>query len=230
MTSLEGGSTLRARHPIISFRTDAGPPPQVRWLARSVLTFQGMQDVRSVALGFMEGANGGWSGHDVLTFVRTLLRAGWLHPADPLGGRVRIEEEGRGAITVATAADVDLRTEGALLRLAEASRQKVVATLRALLAATPDDRFVSAAIYAGRVTREDGVWRPCLREHEPLSDWVLALFAVDALEHRADYDDLLSVCDACDVVSFHETKTRHFCAAHSKNALTLPPPPGLAAR
>jgi hypothetical protein len=119
----------------------------------------------------------------------------------------------------------------AVRELLAAARARVLGALRGLSDAQVDDRFLTAAIFTGRVSRQSvrGVprWLPRPRAATPLSDIVLSLFAADALAHREIYDQLLSVCDTCDRVTFH-TGGRRTCPEHMAPPLSgfirkLPP-------
>ncbi len=104
-----------------------------------------------------------------------------------------------------------------LSRVLVAARSRVVGALRGLVASPADDRFVTGAIFAGRVVRRRGdgetEWVPRPEPTAPLSGIVLSLFAVDILSRREVYDRLLSVCEVCDRVGFAEG-ARHGCADH----------------
>jgi len=91
------------------------------------------------------------------------------------------------------------------------ARARVLGALRGLLTTPPNDGFVHAALYTGRVVRvapadeSDSAtkgWTVRLTPTLSLSEQVLALFAADMLENRADYYDALTVCDLCDLVAF----------------------------
>jgi len=86
------------------------------------------------------------------------------------------------------------------------ARARVVGHLRGLLAIPADDRFLSAAIFAGRVRRvvvdEDMMWVPRPRSHDILSDIVTSLFVADILGRRGFYAQNLCVCDTCGRVGF----------------------------
>ncbi|APR77301.1 Hypothetical protein A7982_02648 [Minicystis rosea] len=104
-------------------------------------------------------------------------------------------------------------------RIVATTRERVTAALRGLLVRPVDDRFLTAAIFAGRVARvttEHGTaWRPRLQRSDRLSDVVLACFAADALDHRNQYDVELCVCDVCGRISFDERPTlRTRCLHH----------------
>jgi hypothetical protein len=117
-------------------------------------------------------------------------------------------------------------------RLVRAARQNVLGTLAGLLGATPDDRFVQAAIYRGRVARgveRNGTrrWQLLLDESASLTEQVLALFAADLLERRGDYERHLAVCEACGTVSFlPERQSPRGCAEHPLGLVTRPTAPG----
>jgi hypothetical protein len=106
-----------------------------------------------------------------------------------------------------------------LAQLLDLARDRVVETLRAFALPNSDDRFLSAAIYAGRVERTRvgarSVWVAKPSEADRLSDIVLALFATDILMDRAFHERLLCVCDRCGRVSFEpDATTRHGCSDH----------------
>ena len=98
------------------------------------------------------------------------------------------------------------------------ARTRVLSALRGLIASPADDRFLSAHIFTGRVWRQrvQGVsrWVPRPEPTAPLSAVVLSLFTVDVLSHREIYTQSLSVCDACDRVTFHEG-ARWRCVDHA---------------
>lgn len=105
--------------------------------------------------------------------------------------------------------------EARAARIVATARVRVAMTLGGLIATPVDDRFLSAAIFAGRVHREAAAWKPSLRGDERLSDIVLSLFAADVLTQREDYDAKLCVCEACGRVWFEvDAPTRTRCAQH----------------
>jgi hypothetical protein len=100
-------------------------------------------------------------------------------------------------------------------RLIALARWQVILTMRGLLSAPADDRFLHAAIYARRVVRAGGAWRCETHDGEPLADIVLALFAADILTHREFHEERLCVCDVCGRLSYHPTlTTRAGCPDH----------------
>jgi hypothetical protein len=113
-------------------------------------------------------------------------------------------------------------TAGAdLPRIITTSRTRVVDALRGLIASPSDDRFLRAAIFLGRVRREEGHWVARPEPTAPLSGIVLSLFAVAILSERAFYDRQLCVCDTCGRVSFDgQPGFRRSCAAHSPRVST----------
>ncbi|MFT3767415.1 MAG: hypothetical protein QM820_18335 [Minicystis sp.] len=107
------------------------------------------------------------------------------------------------------------RAQGDLPRIAATARTRVVGALRGLIGAPPDDRFLRAAIFLGRVRRQDSHWIARPEPTAPLSGIVLSLFAVAILSERTYYDHHLCVCDTCGRVSFDPTPAmRRTCAAH----------------
>ena len=70
-----------------------------------------------------------------------------------------------------------------------------------------------AEVNAKEKTKGQG--KPRLTEGTSVSQWVLALFAVDALTNPDDYEHKLSVCETCGVVGFDgEHRGRRGCPAH----------------
>ncbi|MDC3955892.1 hypothetical protein [Polyangium jinanense] len=86
------------------------------------------------------------------------------------------------------------------------TRARVVGYLRGLLQSPVDDRFLSAAIFAGRVRRvvvgDSMQWVPRPRSHDILSDIVMSLFVSDILGQREFYAQNLCICDTCGRVRF----------------------------
>lgn len=130
---------------------------------------------------------------------------------EPAVGTVTFHEAGADAWAAARQARAS--------RIAVAARLRVSGALFGLMHVPPDDRFLSAAIYGGRVGRvsvdRDSGWRPSLVGNERLSDIVLALFAADVLQHREEYDQQLCVCEICGHLSFdREAECRTRCVEH----------------
>jgi hypothetical protein len=134
-----------------------------------------------------------------------------------------ILERGVGAVPLYGRRGADPHSIGRLLR---AALERVITTLRGLLATPQDDRFVATAIHSGRVTRMQGArgtrWVAHPSVADNLSDIVLSLFVVDLLHHRELYDSALSVCDECGRVGFDASGLiRRRCSAHRDPLLAL---------
>lgn len=119
-----------------------------------------------------------------------------------------------------------------------AARERVVRALLAFVGPERDDRFVTAAVAAGRVRRPSSP-HPGLRADEPrcapdpearwaaspaptdiLSDVVLSLFAADLLNHRDFHEQELCVCSVCYAISFDPQWTgRRGCHEHPRAAV-----------
>jgi hypothetical protein len=128
---------------------------------------------------------------------------------EPPAGTVSLRP-GVGAVTRA-AAD--------LPRVLSTARLRVVDALRGLISTPSDDRFLRAAIFLGRVRREEGHWVAKPEPTAPLSGIVLSMFAVSVLSERAFYDRQLCVCDTCGRVSFDGTPgMRRGCSMHGPRA------------
>jgi hypothetical protein len=137
----------------------------------------------------------------------------------PMPGNVF--EPGTGIVPLGTgtsgpfAAALDLRVS----RLLTVSRVRVAVSLGGLLASPSDDRFLSAAIFTGRVERASGdrgaAWRAAPKVTDRLSDIVLGLFAADVLSNREEYDACLCVCDLCGRVALQPGRlSRTRCEQH----------------
>jgi hypothetical protein len=99
--------------------------------------------------------------------------------------------------------------------IVRAARLRVSLSLQGLLGTPADDRFLTAAIFAGRVDRS-AQWRPTLKGTERLSDIVLALFAADILMHRDEWDASLCICSICGHIALSRTApSRTRCAQHA---------------
>lgn len=171
-------------------------------------------------MDFLEGVRGRWQADELLVWCRRrLLLRGCVRLTDAVSGRLTLLEPGADKVIMPTSPSerLDERFAQPVRLIMETARTRVVETLSGMLGSPLDDRFVSAAIYAGRVRRTRGQsgWEPCLTEGEPLSQWVLALFAVDALSGREDYDRHLHVCEVCGAVSFALGGSRRRCSEHS---------------
>lgn len=175
----------------------------------------GESDRRALLAGlsFVEGVADGWSAADV---------EGWFSEHAAILGVVTPPR----AVSCAVLGSVELRRAASdaaaradLIKLLDTARRRVAFTLRGLLARPGDDRFLQAAIFAGRVQRERrgkfSVWAACAHEADHLSDIVLSLFAVDVLSCREFHEQNLCVCDVCGRISFNpNTTTRAGCPDH----------------
>lgn len=164
-------------------------------------------------LTFVEGATSGWSARDLVD---------WFKTYGPTMGRtatpVSVIDAAVGAIALSPGArltgDKIARPED-LPKLLAMSRWRVVVTLRGLLAAPCDDRFLQAAIFSARVRREKSSWIARPRDTDLLSDIVLSLFAIDVLTHRDFHEQNLCVCDVCGRISYNPVQsTRAGCSDH----------------
>jgi hypothetical protein len=176
-------------------------------------------------LAFLEGsADPGWSARGVRDwFDQHLVEPG--HMRAPAA----ITEPGAGRASLLES-DADPLTSSSIVpRLVAGARLRTITALRGLNASPTDDRFLSAAIFAGRVQRlrgrSESYWVPQPEPTAPLSGIVLSLFAVDVLSHRDEYEKRLSVCDICDRITFQDGALRRTsCPAH------LPPLSGMSRR
>ena len=184
---------------------------------------------RQSAMAFLEGRS--WDLHELVTWSDAhMVRPGRLLTQHAFP-RILIREHGKGVLSYGTPTVGEV-TAGFLPHsearsLVAQARLAVVSKLEGLLRAAPDDSFVQAAIYDGRVTRgkrRDGTrgWQVLVTEQHALSDQVLALLVADLLDHRQDYDHDLVVCDTCSKVTFWpERMSRRGCSEHPDARLTL---------
>ncbi len=120
-----------------------------------------------------------------------------------------------GTVSLRPGTGAAARAAADLPRILTTSRLRVVDALRGLIASPSDDRFLRAAIFLGRVRRQDGHWVARPEPTAPLSGIVLSLFAVAILSERSFYDRQMCVCDTCGRVSFDGTPgMRRACATH----------------
>lgn len=149
-------------------------------------------------------------------FDRHLVAAGWM--ALPHA----VSEPGAGSVLLHGAGANE--QDPHLTALLDAARKAVVGTLRGLLEAPADDRFLAGVIYAGRVRRRrltwGTEWTPNPEPTAPLSAVVLSLLAADILAHRDFYEEQLAICDICARVLFEEgaAERRRRCAEHAHPA------------
>jgi hypothetical protein len=176
--------------------------------------------VRHAALSFVEGTRTTWRAQELATWCRDhLLASGYLSPWNATTGLIITEGQARLEIPLRGDVTTPLFDVPSTKWLLSTARERVLAGLSQLLATPADDRFVRAAVYTGRVRRvtegRSSSWRPCLREGELLSCWVLGLFAADVLAQREVYDELFGICEVCGAVSIRVAAERRRCAAHA---------------
>lgn len=156
----------------------------------------------TAGLAFMEAARSESVGvAELANWIRVnLVEPGYM----PMPATVHEPEVGSVALTEAEAWAEAMDARAA--RIVTAARERVSKHLRGLVSQPVDDRFLTAAIFAGRVRRAQGehgsAWRPSPRGKERLSDIVLALFTADVLAHREDYEAQLGVCEECGRMCF----------------------------
>ena len=159
-------------------------------------------------LSFLEAsASPGWG-------VRGLRDWFTEHLVDP--GHMRapmvVTEPSAGSIVLHGSGEEAVASQAALPRVLAAARIRITSALRGLIASPTDDRFLAAAIFAGRVRRRrvttESQWVAQPETTAPLSGVVLSLFAVDVLTHREEYDRRLCVCDICNRITFQDGELR----------------------
>lgn len=164
-------------------------------------------------LTFIEGVGAGWGAPELLSwFSDHAAMIGLVTPP------VTVSDAVLGVMDL-HCASASAPAREALDKLLDSTRRRVTFTLRGLLARPGDDRFLQAAIFAGRVQRERrgkiSIWAACACEVDHLSDIVLSLFAVDVLSCREFHEQNLCVCDVCGRLSFNPAfTTRAGCADH----------------
>ena len=123
-----------------------------------------------------------------------------------------VTEPSAGSVILHGSGTESLTSQANLPRVLGAARIRIISALRGLNASPTDDRFLAAAIFAGRVRRRrvhsESRWVAQPEPTAPLSGIVLSLFAVDVLSHREEYDNHLSVCDVCNRITFQESALR----------------------
>jgi hypothetical protein len=158
-------------------------------------------------------------GGDITAWLKAWLVNPGLMPMPPT-----VQEPGAGTVAVGTASSGAWATgtDARLCRIVAAASGRVTLTLGGMLASPVDDRFLSAAIHSGRVTRTSGergpTWRASPSITDRLSDVVLSLFAADALSNRDEYDACLCVCDVCGKVALRPGQlARTRCEEHEES-------------
>ena len=166
-------------------------------------------------LAFLEGSgNPAWGVAGLRAwFAEHLAPSGWMMMP------VVVSEPGAGTVTLHGSSLNGIASHENLPQILLAARARVLSALRGLIAFSSEDRFLSAAIFSGRVRRvRVGAASQWVVRPEPtatLSDIVLALFAADVLANREVYDSSLCVCQICSRVTFKEgAEDRRSCPAH----------------
>jgi hypothetical protein len=139
-------------------------------------------------------------------FTQHLVEPGYM------SAPILVNEPSAGSVTLHGSGAESLTSRSNLPRLLAAARIRIMSALRGLIASPADDRFLAAAIFAGRVRRRrvfgENRWVAQPEPTAPLSGIVLSLFAVDVLSHRDEYDRHLCVCDLCNRITFQESALR----------------------
>jgi hypothetical protein len=148
-------------------------------------------------VAFMDGASRHWTQGELFLWLDDfVVQPGWM----------RMPRALREPGTYPVELDARVRLAHGFEALTLKARARVGAALSGYLAPVPDERFLHAAIYGGRVRRGliDGrpAWVPSPRETDFLSDVVLSLFAVDLLQNGDRYRPHMGVCATCSRISF----------------------------
>ena len=163
-------------------------------------------DTLAAALSFLEGIASGRLCRDDLSawIMRHLVTPGYMPRSfriqEPLFGALPSDKSCADLLPESPPTD---ETTAILVR----ARARILGKLRGLLENPPDDRFLSAAIFAGRVRRvlvgQTMTWIPRPRSHDPLSEVVTSLFVADVLCRREFYAQNLCICASCGRVRFN---------------------------
>jgi hypothetical protein len=176
-----------------------------------------VRPVLAAGLAFLEVARADHvRGPDLVGWFRR-----WLVAAGTMAMPGNVFEPGTGIVPLGMGTSgpfsdaLDLR----LSRVLGVSRVRIAVLLGGLLASPCDDRFLTAAVFTGRVERASGDgepgWRATPKVSDRLSDIALSLFAADALSNREEYDHALCVCDVCGRVWFEQGRLlRTLCPQH----------------
>jgi len=167
-------------------------------------------------LDFLEGSAAEWTIGDLSAWLQEHLVAPGLMKRPLI-----LREPGTSPVTLDTRVDIDAH----LGQLLGRARARVLTAIRGLIAALPDDRFLHAAIYGGRVRRASvegkAAWVASPREIDFLSDMVLSLLAAAVLADREYYRAHLGLCELCGRVTFKEpSDPRPNCAEHRISGFT----------
>lgn len=151
---------------------------------------------------FVEGVAEGWTAAELgAWFDEHLVGPGFMREAprtvsEALVGEVPLAGEGA--------------SPGALAKLLAMARLRATVALRGIVRVPQDDRFLTGAIYAGRVVRGGGAgqpgasatWLPRPKPGDKLGDIVLSLFSAAILIDREAYERSMRVCAECGRISF----------------------------
>jgi hypothetical protein len=178
---------------------------------------------------FLAESAGGWEGEDFVAWCHDTLFPGRFVSLRKEGATTfHIQQTGAGVAELPTPPRPFPYGDRAALvpMIVSIARARVLDALRLLTLREPDDHFVRDALYSGRVVRagargRQSTWEPKLKEGEQVSQWVLGLFAADALTDRDRYDHRLYVCDRCQSVGFGDGSTRSLCPQHALEAFDI---------
>jgi hypothetical protein len=179
-----------------------------------------VRPVLSAGLAFVDAARA------ETLHVRELTRwlQAWLVGPGLMDMPATLHEPGAGTISLppGSSGAWGMALDARLARIVAAARVRIAVTLSGLVASPVDDRFLAAAIFAGRVERTSGehgsTWRSTPKATDRLSDVVLSLFAADALSNREEYDACLCVCDVCGRITFRpDALARTRCDLHEES-------------
>ncbi len=206
------GSTPPARGSEPPPARDSEPPPS------SVVPSSRAGGLLGAGLSFLDGvALNRFNREDLRVWIdRHLVHTGYMgrpwRIQEPLIGVLPSDRQCSAFLPEVPPAD---ETAAILVR----ARARIIGQLRGMVMSPADDRFLSAAIFAGRVRRvmngKDMIWVPRPRPHDSLSDVVLSLFVADILRRREFYANNLCICDTCGRVRFDEDpRMRRACFDH----------------
>lgn len=146
--------------------------------------------------------------------------AEWLEQFVSMARFAEVHESPVGPISLHLRHQASAIVDAKARKLLAAARARVIAALRGFRGSPPDDRFLSATIFAGRVRRTSATGRSeWIARPEPtasLSTVVITLLTADILTHREQYDRELCVCDVCGRMWFaHDGVIMARCSEHS---------------
>lgn len=200
------------RSPDDAGRRSSQPPRIPSHTQPSVPTYPRLQQVTGLrgAFAFLEGPASAWTTKSLKDwFTEHLVVPGLMKRP------MMVRELGASPVMLDPRADAGMALEELIRR----ARGRVHAALKGLIAPVADDRFLNAAIHAGRVRRDvvggRSVWVPSPQAMDFLSDIVLSLLAADILLDREFYRSHLCFCELCEKVALKEAPdARGVCAEH----------------